>query len=58
MAGVDWTESTMNAAGTKLHVARAGRGRPILQDCKLGLEDSLGVLDDGGLSDRRVLDKH
>jgi len=30
MAGVDWTESTMNAAGTKLHVARAGRGRPVL----------------------------
>ena len=30
MAGVDWTESTMKAAGTKLHVARAGRGRPVL----------------------------
>ena len=30
MAGVDWTESTMNAAGTKLHVARAGRGRPLV----------------------------
>ena len=28
MAGVDWTESTMNAAGTKLHVARAGHGHP------------------------------
>ena len=30
MAGVDWTESTMDAAGTKLHVARAGRGRPLV----------------------------
>ena len=30
MAGVDWTESTMKAAGTKLHVARAGKGRPIV----------------------------
>jgi pimeloyl-ACP methyl ester carboxylesterase len=30
MAGVDWTLSTMEAAGTKLHVARAGRGRPLL----------------------------
>jgi pimeloyl-ACP methyl ester carboxylesterase len=30
MAGVDWTASTMETAGTKLHVARAGRGRPVL----------------------------
>lgn len=30
MAGVDWTDSTMEAAGTKLHVARAGRGRPVV----------------------------
>jgi pimeloyl-ACP methyl ester carboxylesterase len=30
MAGVDWTDSTMEAAGTKLHVARAGRGRPVM----------------------------
>jgi pimeloyl-ACP methyl ester carboxylesterase len=30
MAGVDWIESTMDAAGTKLHVARAGRGRPLV----------------------------
>ncbi len=30
MAGVNWTDSTIDAAGTKLHVARAGRGRPLL----------------------------
>lgn len=30
MAGTDWTDSTMEAAGTKLHVARAGRGRPLM----------------------------
>jgi pimeloyl-ACP methyl ester carboxylesterase len=30
MAGVTWTDSTMEAAGTKLHVSRAGRGRPLL----------------------------
>ena len=30
MAGVTWTDSTMEAAGTKLHVSRAGRGRPVL----------------------------
>src|SRR5947207_15856698 len=30
MAGVDWTDSTMEAAGTKLHVSRAGRGRPVM----------------------------
>jgi pimeloyl-ACP methyl ester carboxylesterase len=30
MAGVIWTDSTMEAAGTKLHVARAGKGRPVL----------------------------
>jgi pimeloyl-ACP methyl ester carboxylesterase len=30
MAGVDWTDSTRDAAGIKLHVSRAGRGRPVL----------------------------
>lgn len=30
MAGTDWTDSTMEAAGIKLHVARAGRGRPVM----------------------------
>ena len=30
MAGVDWTDSTVEAAGTKLHVSRAGRGQPVL----------------------------
>ena len=30
MAGADWTASTMDVAGTKLHVARAGRGRPVM----------------------------
>ena len=30
MAGVSWTDSTMEAAGTKIHVSRAGRGRPVL----------------------------
>jgi pimeloyl-ACP methyl ester carboxylesterase len=30
MAGVNWTDSTIEAAGTKLHVSRAGRGRPVL----------------------------
>jgi pimeloyl-ACP methyl ester carboxylesterase len=30
MAGVNWTDSTMEAAGTKLHVSRAGSGRPLL----------------------------
>ena len=30
MAGVTWTDSTMEAAGTKLHVSRAGKGRPVL----------------------------
>src|SRR5216684_4848412 len=30
MAGVDWTDSTVEAAGTKLHVSRAGRGRPVM----------------------------
>ena len=30
MAGVVWTESTIEAAGAKLHVARAGRGRPVM----------------------------
>jgi pimeloyl-ACP methyl ester carboxylesterase len=30
MAGVNWTDSTIDAAGTTLHVSRAGRGRPVL----------------------------
>ncbi len=30
MAGINWTDSTMEAAGIKLHVARAGRGRPMM----------------------------
>src|SRR5882672_5771965 len=30
MAGVDWTDSTTEAAGAKLHVSRAGRGRPVM----------------------------
>jgi pimeloyl-ACP methyl ester carboxylesterase len=30
MAGVDWTDSTRDAAGIKLHLSRAGRGRPVL----------------------------
>jgi pimeloyl-ACP methyl ester carboxylesterase len=30
MAGVDWTDSTREAAGIKLHLSRAGRGRPVL----------------------------
>ena len=30
MAGVSWTDSTMEAAGIKLHVSRAGKGHPVL----------------------------
>ena len=30
MAQVEWAASTMEAAGCKLHVMRAGRGRPLL----------------------------
>ena len=30
MADVDWKASTVEAAGTKLHLMRAGRGRPVL----------------------------
>jgi pimeloyl-ACP methyl ester carboxylesterase len=30
MAGVNWTDSTVEAAGTKIHVSRAGKGRPVL----------------------------
>ena len=30
MAGVDWATTTVEAAGTKLHLMRAGRGRPVL----------------------------
>ncbi len=30
MAGVSWTDSTVEAAGTRIHVSRAGKGRPVL----------------------------
>jgi pimeloyl-ACP methyl ester carboxylesterase len=30
MAGVHWTDSTIEAAGAKLHVSRAGKGQPIV----------------------------
>src|SRR6188768_4050841 len=30
MAGVSWTDSMVDAAGTKIHVSRAGEGRPVL----------------------------
>ena len=30
MAGVDWTDSTVKAAGIRLHLSRAGRGHPVL----------------------------
>ncbi len=30
MAGVDWKDSTLEAAGTKLHLSRAGKGRPVM----------------------------
>lgn len=30
MAQVDWTSSTVEAAGTRLHLMRAGKGRPVL----------------------------
>jgi pimeloyl-ACP methyl ester carboxylesterase len=30
MAGVNWTDSTIEAAGTKVHVSRAGRGHPLV----------------------------
>jgi len=30
MAGVDWAASTVEAAGRKLHLMRAGRGRPVV----------------------------
>jgi pimeloyl-ACP methyl ester carboxylesterase len=30
MAGVDWAATTVEAAGTKLHLMRAGRGRPVV----------------------------
>jgi pimeloyl-ACP methyl ester carboxylesterase len=30
MVGVDWTDSVMEAAGIKLHMARAGCGRPLM----------------------------
>jgi pimeloyl-ACP methyl ester carboxylesterase len=38
---VDWTSSTIEAGGTKLHVKRAGRGRPVLV-----LHHETGTLDD------------
>ena len=30
MASVEWTDSTIEAAGIKLHLSRAGKGRPVL----------------------------
>ncbi|MSP75226.1 MAG: alpha/beta hydrolase [Rhodospirillaceae bacterium] len=30
MAGVNWTDSTIEAGGTKLHLKRAGKGRPVV----------------------------
>lgn len=30
MAGVDWTDSTVDAGGAKLHLKRAGKGKPIV----------------------------
>ena len=30
MAGVNWADSTIEAAGTKLHLKRAGKGRPVV----------------------------
>jgi pimeloyl-ACP methyl ester carboxylesterase len=30
MAGVDWTDAKIEAAGIKLHLARAGKGRPVV----------------------------
>lgn len=30
MAGVDWAATTVEAAGTKLYLMRAGRGRPVM----------------------------
>jgi pimeloyl-ACP methyl ester carboxylesterase len=30
MAGVEWTDSTVEAGGATLHLSRAGRGRPLL----------------------------
>ena len=30
MAGVDWTDSKIEAGGAKLHLSRAGKGRPVL----------------------------
>jgi pimeloyl-ACP methyl ester carboxylesterase len=38
---VDWASSTIEAGGTKLHVRRAGRGRPVLV-----LHHETGTLDD------------
>ena len=38
---VDWASSTVEAGGTKLHVKRAGRGRPLLV-----LHHETGTLDD------------
>src|SRR5689334_21773016 len=41
MAGVDWKTSTVAAAGTKLHLKRAGKGPPLLV-----LHHETGSLDD------------
>jgi len=40
MAAVAWTETTMELAGSKLHLARAGKGKPILV-----LHHDIGTLD-------------
>jgi pimeloyl-ACP methyl ester carboxylesterase len=41
MAAVDWKSSTLEAGGSKLHLRRAGRGRPLLV-----LHHETGTLDD------------
>ena len=41
MAGVDWKSSTVEAAGSKLHVKRGGKGHPVLV-----LHHETGTLDD------------
>ncbi|WP_421994539.1 alpha/beta fold hydrolase [Reyranella sp.] len=41
MAGVDWSDSTIEVGGTKLHLKRGGRGHPVLV-----LHHETGTLDD------------
>ena len=41
MAGVDWKTSTVEAGGTKVHLKRGGKGRPLLV-----LHHETGTLDD------------